>query len=252
MKKLLLLLLVLAVIAAIVVVLLPARLVVAHALPADAPVQLEDVSGTVWKGRAGRVIRNGNDLGALGWRVHPRALLSGAVDADVTLDGPAYTGKGRVSRARDGAIRLTDVDASFPASRLEPVLDVPALNLLGRVEVRLDTLQLQNSVPSALKGSATWRNAAVSGADQASFGTLGAVFGPLPGGGFGGTVTDEGGPLAVKGEFKTTLLGYEAHATLRPRDDNPQVTRALRHIGQPQEDGSVAFHVSGGLRGRPQ
>lgn len=251
MKKLLLFLLVLAVIAAIVVLLLPARLVVEHALPANAPVRLEEVSGTVWKGRAGRVIRNGNDLGALGWRVHPRALLAGAVDADLVLDGPVYTGKGRVSGTRDGLIRLTDVDASFPASHLEPVLDVPALNLLGRVDVKLDTLQMQNKVPTALQGRATWRDAAVGGADQASFGNIVATFGPQAGG-FGGIVTDEGGPLDVKGEFKTTLMGYDAHATLRPRDGNPQVTRALRHIGQPQEDGSVEFRVSGGLRGRSQ
>lgn len=251
MKKLLLFLLVLVVIAVIVLVLLPARLVVQHALPANAPVQLEDVSGTVWKGHAGRVIRSGNDLGALDWKVHPGALLAGRLDVDFALDGANYSGKGRASRARDGAMRLTDVDASFPASRLEPVLDVPALNLLGRVEVRLDALQLQNNVPTALQGRATWRDAAVSGADQASFGTIVADFGPQAGG-FGGNVKDEGGPLEVKGEFKTTLLGYEARATLRPRDGNPQVTRALRHIGQPQEDGSVEFHVSGGLRGRSQ
>lgn len=250
MKKLLLMLLVVLVIVAVVVVMLPARLVVRHALPANAPVQLEDVSGTVWQGRAGRVLRQGNDLGALGWRVHPRALLAGTVDADITLDGTTYAGKGRVSRARDGLVQLNDVDASFPASRLEPVLDIPALNLLGRVEVRLDTLQLQNNVPSALQGHARWRDAAVGGEDHASFGDLVAQFGALPGGGFGGTVSDEGGPLEVNGAFKTTLLGYEAHATLRPRDGNPQVARALRHIGQPQADGSVEFRVAGGVGGR--
>lgn len=252
MKKFLLLVLVLAVIAVIVVAMLPARLVVNHAMPANAPVQLEEVSGTVWNGRAGRVLRNGNDVGVLGWRVHPRALLSGVLETDITLDGTSFRGKGRVSRARGGIIRMTDVDATFPASRLEPVLDIPALNLLGNVEVRLDSLQLQNNVPSALQGRAIWRDAAVSGEDQASFGNLVAQFGALPGGGFGGTVSDEGGPLSLQGEFKTTLLGYEAHATLRPRDGNPQVARALRHIGQPQADGSVEFRVAGGLSGRPR
>lgn len=251
MKKLLLLLLVLLVIAVVVVVLLPARLVLEKAMPANAPVQLEDVSGTVWKGRAGRVLRNGDDLGVLGWKVHPRSLLSGVIDADVILDGPVYRGQGRVARAGDGTLRMSDVDASFPASRLEPMLDIPALNLLGQVEVKLDTLELQNNrVPTALKGSARWRDAAVSGQEQATFGTLVAEFGPLPGGGFGGTLGDEGGPLAAEGEFRTTLLGYEARATLRARNDNPQVLRALRHIGQPQADGSVMFHVQGGLGSR--
>ena len=247
MKKLLLLLLVLGVIASIAVALLPARLALGYLLPANAPVQFEDVSGTVWNGRAGRLLRGGNDLGQFGWRVHARSLLSGVIDADVALDGPAYAGKARVARLSSGATRLTDVDASFPASRLEPVLDIPALTLLGKVEMKLDTLELQNNVPTALQGTATWRDAAVGGQDQATFGTLTARFGPLPGGGFGGTLGDEGGPLALEGDFKTTLLGYEARATLRARDDNPQVQRALRHIGQAQPDGSVFFHVKGGL-----
>ena len=92
MKKLLLFLLVLMVVAVIVVVLLPARLVLEHAMPASAPVQLQEVSGTVWKGRAGRVIRNGNDLGALGWKVHAGALLTGVLDTDFILDGQDYSG----------------------------------------------------------------------------------------------------------------------------------------------------------------
>ena len=61
-------------------------------------------------------------------------------------------------------------------------------------------------------------------------------------------MSDQGdGPLAVDGKFSTSLLGFEARATLRARDGNPQVQSALRHIGQMQPDGSLVYELRGGL-----
>ncbi|MCX7556558.1 type II secretion system protein N [Xanthomonadaceae bacterium JHOS43] len=248
MRNWLWILLALVVVVAIAVVRMPARLVSTWFLPRDAAVHLEDVSGTLWKGQAGRVLHDGIDQGRLDWRLGFWSLLIGRIDTSLTLAGPDVSAAARVVRQGD-SVRITGAHATLPANRLDPVLDIPALHLVGNVRINLDALEIRGHVPVLLHGSAEWRDAGVTGQDNASFGTLTARFGPMPGGGFGGTVADDGGPLAVEGEFKTTLLGYEARATLRPREDNPQVTRALRHIGQIQADGSVLFHVTGGLIG---
>ena len=251
MRKWFWILLVLVAIAVIVVATLPARLITERVLPESGALQLSDVSGTIWSGRAGRVIYKSADQGSLDWRVKPLPLFTGRIDTDLVLQGVDLSGNARVLKKGD-RVRLDDAHFSLPARRLEPLLDIPALQFTGTVDIDLDELEMQGRTPLALKGRATWRDAGVTGEEQASFGTLVARFGPLPGGGFGGEVNDEGGPLAVKGNFKTTLLGYEAHATLRARDGNPQVTRALRHIGQVQADGSVVFEVRGGLTGAPR
>lgn len=246
MKKLLLILVVLIIVAVIVAVTLPARLVTSAVLPESAPVQLDEVSGSIWKGRAGRVLYKGVDQGRLSWRVRAASLLQGQLDVALDLQGESLNGVARVVRERQ-RVRVSDARLTVPAARLEPLLDIPALHLTGNVQVDLDEVELMNRVPTALKGSATWRDAGVTGEDQAAFGTLVASFGALSTGGFGGTVEDQGGPLELDGQFKTTLMGYEAEAILRARHDDPQVTRALRHIGEIQPDGSVLYQVKGGL-----
>lgn len=246
MRKLFWLVVLLGLLAAIVVASFPARLAVRLAMPDNSPVQLEDVSGSIWTGRAGRILYQGADQGALSWRVHPRALLQRQIDVTVGLEGSQLDGVARLVRQGE-QIHVSDARFTLPATRLEPLLDIPALHLTGQVRVELDELRLQNRVPMALKGNAVWNDAGVTGADAATFGTLVASFGPLPGGGFGGEVSDQGGPLSLEGYFNTTLFGYEAEAILQARDGNAQVTRALRHIGQLQADGSVVYSLKGGL-----
>lgn len=246
MKKLLLILVVLIVVAVIVAATLPAKLVLSSVLPEAAPVQVDEVTGSIWKGRAGRVLYKGVDQGRLNWQVRAASLLQGQLDVALDLQGEGIDAVGRVVRERE-RVRVNDARLTVPAARLEPLLDIPALHLTGTVQVDLDEVELMNRVPTALRGSATWHDAGVTGADQAAFGTLVARFGPLPTGGFGGVVEDQGGPLELDGQFKTTLMGYEAEAILRARNDDPQVTRALRHIGEIQPDGSVLYQVKGGL-----
>lgn len=251
MKRLFWLLVLAIVVLAIVAATFPAKLAVRLLPSSRLPVQLEEVAGTVWSGRAERVLRNGADLGRLQWTVHPAGLLRGQIDADLALQGQALDGTGRVVAARDGSVRIAGAKVRFPAARMDRLLDVPALTLVGNVDLVIEDLELRGRVPVALTGQATWRDAGVSGGEQATFGTLQARFGALDGGGFGGTLGDQGdGPLALDGSFRTTLMGFEARATLRARDDDPQVQRALRHIGQMQPDGSVVYEVKGGLAGK--
>ncbi len=248
MKRLLLFVVVLLLVAGVVVATLPARLAF-KVVPEDAlPVQLEGMAGTIWNGRVEHVMRNGTDLGQGAWHLRPQALLSGRLDADLLLNGQELNGAARVAADRSGRIRVDGARASFPAARLQRMLDIPDLVPSGTVEVTFDALELQGRVPLALQGKGQWRDAGVSGAEQAVFGTIGFEFGQLPGGGFGGRVHDEGdGPLALNGEFRTTITGYEGRATLNARDGNPQVQRALQRIGQMQDDGSVVYEVKGGL-----
>lgn len=248
MKKLLFLIIFLAALA-IGIALLPARLAMPYLLPGDWPVQLQEVSGTVWKGRAGRALYQGRELGQLGWRLHPRALLRGVLEADLILSGAEYSGSGRAARGHDDSLRLSDARIDFPAEVLGPALDIPNLRLQGRVQLQLDSLELYQKVPVELKGEAVWHEAGVIGVEQAYFGALKARFASLPEGGFGGSLFDAGGPLLLEGDFRVSLLGYEIDARLAARDGNPQVRGVLHYIGQLQPDGSVHYQARGHLLG---
>ncbi len=242
-RWLLLLLVVLVVVLAIAIAMFPARVAVAWFAPRGA-LQLDDVTGTVWHGQARQVRLHGQPLGALGWKIAPGSLLGRRIDADLTIDGSEFQGGGWISADRE-RILLRDAKLAFGAARLQPALDIPALNLHGTIEVELRQAELVDSFPRRLDGRATWRGAAVDGAAAAQLGDLIAEFQTAADGSLVGTVFDNGGPLALDGQFKLGFAGYEAEAVLAARDGNPQVREALRHVGQIQPDGSAILEIRG-------
>lgn len=248
-RYLLLLSVLLLILAALVLAFLPARIALDFVGGRLGPVQLGEVSGSLWKGEANPASVNGEPIGALGWTLHPLSLLGARVDADLTLRGDTWNGQGAVSVNRDRSVRVRDLDLRFPARKLEPAIDIPALVFRGEVQVALAEAELKGGFPTAVRGSATWKDAAVAGSAEARFGDLTTDFASDGSGGIAGTLRDGGGPLQLEGSYSASLLGYRADAILRARDANPQVTEALQFIGQPQPDGSVKLEVRGKLLG---
>ena len=248
-RNLLLLLLALALIAVLVLAFLPAKTALGFLGGRLGPVQLGEVSGTVWKGQAEPASINGQPIGTLGWRLHPLGLLAARVDADLTLTGDTYNGNGTVSVQRDRTLRVRDLHLVMPANKLQPLVDIPALVFRGDVQVDVDSAELRGGFPTQVKGRATWKNASVAGSAEAQFGDIVTDFASAPGGGIAGTVSDGGGPLQAQGSYTASLVGYDADISLRARDGNPQVLEALQYIGAPQPDGSARLVIRGRLLG---
>lgn len=248
-RNLLLLVLVLAILAVLVLAFLPARIALDFVGDRLGPVQLGEVSGSLWKGQASPASVNGQPIGTLGWRLHPLSLLGARVDADLTLQGDTYNGQGAVSVQRNRTFGVRDLQLTMPAQKLQPLLDIPALVFRGDVLVEIASAELKGGFPTQVQGRATWRNASVAGSAEAQFGEVITEFASAPDGGVAGTVKDNGGPLQAQGTYTVNLLGYDADIALRARDGNPQVTEALQYIGAPQPDGSARLVVKGRLLG---
>jgi general secretion pathway protein N len=248
-RNLFILVLVLILLAFAALAFLPARIALDFVGGRLGPVQLGEVSGSLWKGQANPASINGVPIGMLGWNLHPLSLFGARVDADLRLEGDTYNGAGAVSVQRDRSVQVRDLDLRFPARRLEPILDIPALVMRGEVQVELDSAEVRRGFPTAVAGRAIWKNAAVAGSAEAQFGDLTTEFASTPAGGVEGTVRDSGGPLQAEGSFGASLAGYHADIVLRARDGNPQVTEALQYIGQLQPDGSARLEIRGRLLG---
>ena len=213
-----------------------------------APLGLRDISGSIWKGHAAHADVLGTDLGAIDWTLQPLPLLHGTLAAHVTLSGPAINASGDVER--NGTVMdFRDALLRIPASIAAPALAIPALDLLGTIEIDVVHARLHGLLPEQAAGSALWRNAAVGGAAQASLGDLKAAFASAPDGAIAGTAQDLGGPLELAATFRASLGRYEAQARLSARGDNPQLDEALQYIGQPQADGSRNLEIRGSAFG---
>jgi general secretion pathway protein N len=241
---------------ALVILLLVVGGVVLWTLPADVayrqgarflgPVVLSGVRGTLWDGHADGVSVLGRDLGEMDWRMSKGSLLRGSMAADVRIQGTDVDAAGLVERERSGALILRDVHFRFPAEVLAPMLDVKDLSLLGAVSGVVATATVQNGLVESAAGNGRWSEAGVSGAADARFADILGEFAAQPTGGIAGTAHDDGtGNLAVNATFRAALDGFTADAVLRARNNDPEVQETLRHVGEPQPDGSSKVAIRG-------
>jgi general secretion pathway protein N len=248
-RRLLMVLLVLATVAIIAAWTCPAELAYRYFGERIAPVKLHGIAGSVWHGHADSAEVLGQNLGVLDWRLRPSSLLHGAGLAHVVLGGGDVIGNGTIEQTADRQLLLHDVEAQMPARLAAPVIGIPALELLGTIEMRVAHARLRGYTIADVSGVAFWRNAGVAGAAQARLSDLQFTFASASDGQVSGTVQDLGGPLLASGAFSASAMRYDARIKLAPRDGNAQVAEALQFVGQPQPDGSRELLIEGRLLG---
>jgi hypothetical protein len=245
-KILLALLILLLVIGGVLLWTLPADVAYRQGAKYLGPVVLSGVRGTLWDGHADGVSVLGRDLGEVDWRMSKGGLLRGSMIADVRIQGTDVDAAGLVERERSGALTLRDVRFRFPAEALAPMLDVKDLSLLGVVSGVVATATVRNGLLESAAGNARWSEAGVSGAADARFADIIGEFASQPPGVIAGTAHDDGtGNLAVNATFQAALDGFTAQALLSARNNDPEVQETLRHVGEPQPDGSSKVAIRG-------
>lgn len=246
-KWLLLVLLLLLVVALAVLWTLPAQRawgMVAERFP---ELVIERMSGTIWDGDARRVQLHGYPLGRLQWQLSAWPLLRSELDLAVELSDGTVTGSSQLRARRDGWLRLEQLNLTLPAQLLQPVLDVPAVEPLGRIEVMAQWLQIEPGRTPMAQGQALWPDAAISGAAQVSLGEVRVDYAPGGDNQLLGEISNQGGAIEVLGSFELIGREYEAEILLTPRRDDPALREGLSYLGAPQPDGSTILRVSGTL-----
>lgn len=210
------------------------------------PLALSGIGGTIWDGHADGVSLFGQDLGELDWHARKQPLLGRELVADVRIKGTEIDFAGELTRRADGSVSARGMRFSIPASRIEPLLGRPDLQLLGTISGVLDDATLMTASISNAKGSARWSGVGASGEVEAHFTDLLFEFASQPDGTVGGSVRDDGnGNIAVDGRFSLRVPVISGEATLRARDGDPATIEMLQRLGEPQADGSVRVVVQG-------
>lgn len=227
---------------------LPASLALAQVEKRVPGLRFEEVSGTLWRGSAGRIELRSQTLGRLQWQLSPLSLLGGAVAIRAHWQDGEREARGRIW-FRDRRLHLHEVDARMPAAVLQSALGVPELRPLGRVVLRLERMEIEQGRATAVEGEGWWRDAAVTGAAAATLGELHARLHPTPDGGVGGILQDLGGPLSLAGEFALTQTGYRSELRLAGR--TPEIEQALAWVGEPGPGGQRRLRREGRWWGGP-
>jgi general secretion pathway protein N len=226
---------------------LPASWALPLLQPQRRGVHLDDVSGTLWRGRAGQVsLANGTQLGSLAWTLSPRALL-GDIHLGLDLRQPQLALQAQVHRVSSTQLDLHDVSLQMNMSLLGPQ---PWLRgqPQGQLALQVPQAQLQSNWPMQLDATGTWSHAAVrTPQGEVPLGALSlAVTGAS--GVIQGTLNDDGSdPVQTAGRLSFSPLGWDVELRLIPRSDNPALMSWLHSLGPLTAHGTLELRYRGGL-----
>lgn len=227
---------------------LPARWALPWITPRLHGVHLQDVSGSLWDGRAGRVVLpDGRVLGRATWQVSRRAVYT-AMPVHVELDGEqlAFSAAMRTlpgRRAEWTDVRLRADLAAWPIGQVAG-LGQP----LGEWQMTAGQVLLQGGWPLQLDLQARWRDAALRmPSGLLPLGEL-AWMGTAHDGVVDVRIHDVGtGPLQTQAQFLLSPLGWRLDAQLRQRGSNPLLRRWLAGLGTVDAAGVVRVQRHGGV-----
>ncbi len=204
---------------------LPASLV-ARFLPPQ--ILAEDFSGTLWHGSAGKLTVNSHNAGACEWHIHPLALLTLALDADIHWVRISAVADATLHVERHG-FRAQDIRGSAPLEELQDLGLAPGWR--GTAVFNLTRVAGDFAKLTMLTGTIDLN--ALHSLAIAAGGDLGSYQVRLPPDALGqdGAVTaniaDTGGPLELQAQARyvpDTHIGLLT-GTLRER---PEASASLR------------------------
>ena len=232
--------------AGFIVVTLPATLVTDRLGPAG--IVTQGVQGSVWSGGAAQIQVSGTNLGQLHWELHPLALLTGKIAADIALHGAGDALSGTVTAGFGGQLSITNLRGNVPLA-LFPRSALPG-GWTGQLNVDLSHLQLIRGWPVAALGALRVNN--LTGPTQqprklgdfrVSFDDAAGVSAPA----LVGKLESLAGPLDATGTLKLNRdRSYVVDGQVAARPDAPpEVINALQYLGAPQTNGKHPFSVAG-------
>lgn len=216
-----------------------------------APVELQGVSGSMWRGSAQRVVAPELALGPLNWRLHGWPLLLGKVRLNIEIpDGaPHLSGKAEITASVTKKLSLSDVDLQADAAW---VLTQAALPLAadGRFHLQIRSAELREGALPRIEGQLEWRDARVVYPQTYTLGAYRMTLRHHPETDpefLLGEIKDIDSAFKIDGTLKVDRQGdYELTARLAAAPNAPQIFRdTLLFLGEPAADGSVQIERNG-------
>lgn len=213
---------------------------------AAAPVQLYQLDGTLWNGRAAAATVGKTHVDAPAWSFRPRALLLGRLE---------YGLSGRIARAPVSAVvgrglgapfYADDVQLALPLNEALRFVDLHDIGLTGQFRVEIGHLEISAGKIAALEATLSIADAAFAPPVNVA---LGGAAMRLESSGeiIKGILKDNGGPLQADGVLIYQPSGeYQLTIGLSARDPNDvQLRQALRFLGTPNAAGKVSLSRRG-------
>lgn len=206
------------------------------------------VEGSIWSGRARNAGFQKFTATEIRWTLHPFALFTGALEADLTVKLPHGGIDASVHQTTSGSTEFENLRGSLRLADAAALGFIPRNIAEGEILLNIEKLQLINGHPAAANGrigltgleSALLRGVSL-GSYQADIVTKEEAI--------EATFADVEAPMRVQGSFVLQNNGrYTVDAKLLPVEGAPkEIENSLKFLGQADASGRYSFRSSGQL-----
>ena len=209
-------------------------------------VRVSAMQGTLVEGRAAQVEFDGTLLREVEYRFLPSCLVSFRVCYDIDYSqGKGQAGYGIL----DGNIEITDARVEYPAADFARRIPNLIVQLIGRLEVSIDSLAIVAGKPTAVNGNVVWRGLGVDdGVKQLVIGDYAVDIAGGPEG-YDLKISDLAGNLEIDGEGRLEADGqYRLDVRVVGKENiEPQIRTLLDLAGNKVSQDHYRIEQSGRL-----
>ncbi len=211
--------------------------------------QVYEPQGTIWNGRASRVVYQGRSFNRVKWQFLPVELLKGKLAIFVAYKNRDGFARAMISRSLFGDLQLSNIQASLSAQEVLALAKIPAVKLAGQFDLNLRNLVLQEKRVTEINGRLLWTGAESQFPQKLKMGDLYADMTTGDDGVIHVKLGDGGGPLELSGKLDVGPDGkYDLALEMASRQGrNSVLGRSLGFIGRYNNKGKAEFKRSGNI-----
>ncbi len=215
----------------------------------NVPVTLYEPNGTIWQGKATRLVYQGRSYNDVKWRLLPLDLLTGKLSLSLSFRNTDSFADAVVSRKIFGGLELANTRASMTAQEVLALAAIPAVQLGGRFDLNVASLALDQNRVSHLVGRLVWSDAESKFPQKLLMGDLFADMNTTDDGTIQVKLGDGGGPLELNGDLLVTPEGqYDFTSAMSAREGRQSALgRSLGFIARYDNQNKAIFTRSGNL-----
>jgi general secretion pathway protein N len=122
---------------------------------------LQSVTGTLFSGKADRVVIRGLAMGPVTWSLRPLPLLLARLEYRLDLKDPSLLGTGVVGTAPGGRVYFRDLRAELKPDSLVNHFSPLPVQTFGDVRLLIESMDIVDGFPRDLSGHVDWVDARI-------------------------------------------------------------------------------------------
>jgi len=205
------------------------------------------LSGTLLNGNVQNIVINKIGFQNTKWSTNPLGLLTGKVQANVSIDSNNIAGTFETTYA-GSYVHTKDIDLNGKLSLLSPYFERYGLTINGQFDAKFDKIHIKNGVPHNADGILKTSNTSILGFIPLNLGDVRSKFSPQEDG-FQIYLNNQNGELDINGIIIITRSGtYNADLTISRNAQTPDnILQSVLLIGKKINEDSVKLIHQGKL-----